>query len=470
MTPQLPPSRRAARPRYQPRPQGRRSESIPVFGQSTSLPVYVQRGQLAPIYARHAKAVGRPAPPALLRPSRRVPASRALRWALGTMTTLGVCAGLMVTGAPGYVTASQRIGQSTAPADTAAPYLAYDPGTTATAAPVAATQLPAQPGAASAPLESSAASGLAADGIPQTALAAYQNAAARELAVNPTCGLTWPLLAGIGRVESDHGRFAGAVLHTDGVSTPKIIGIPLDGDGNTLVLDTDQGRLDGDTVYDRAVGPMQFIPSTWAEYAVDANADGVADPFNIFDEAAAAAAYLCDAGKDLTNLAGQTRAIRTYNDNDDYIRLVLKLEGIYATGVPGLTVPVLADSSAAPSGHPDLPPANPGTPLSATSPLPPTTAATPAKPATSTPATGGSPGSGGSPSVSIPPAQPAPPAQPPSSPAAPAGSTPPSTPRPTSTPAPPSSSSNPPSAVPAPPPSPGTSTSTWSDPATPATP
>src|SRR5437764_60980 len=83
--------------------------------------------------------------------------------------------------------------------------------------------------------------------------------------------------------------FAGAVLHSDGLSTPRVIGIALNGNGTALIRDTDGGRLDGDTVYDRAVGPMQFIPSTWAGWSVDANGDGRADPFNIFDAAAAAA-------------------------------------------------------------------------------------------------------------------------------------------------------------------------------------
>jgi membrane-bound lytic murein transglycosylase B len=208
------------------------------------------------------------------------------------------------------------------------------------------------------------ASSLAADGIPATALLAYKSAAHRELAINPTCGLPWPLLAGIGRVESNHGRFAGAVLHTNGVSTPNVIGIPLDGTVSARITDTDDGRLDGDKVYDRAVGPMQFIPSTWAGYGVDANGDGTADPFNIFDAAAAAADYLCAAGGDLTTLAGQLRAVRAYNDSDDYIRLVLQLEVEYARGVPGLTVPILpSDPTLPPRERSTVPPVDPGPPL-----------------------------------------------------------------------------------------------------------
>ncbi|MDP9093578.1 MAG: lytic transglycosylase domain-containing protein, partial [Actinomycetota bacterium] len=185
------------------------------------------------------------------------------------------------------------------------------------------------------------ASALAADGIPTTALLAYQQAANEEQLVNPGCGLSWPLLAGIGRVESDHARFGGATLYTDGVSLPKIIGIALNGHGTALILDTDHGVLDGDTVYDHAVGPMQFIPSTWAQYGVDGNHDGTIDPFNIYDAALTAARYLCAAGGNLTTLAGQTTAVLTYNHSDAYVALVLSVEAVYAQGVPGLTVPVL---------------------------------------------------------------------------------------------------------------------------------
>ena len=204
--------------------------------------------------------------------------------------------------------------------------------------------------------------GLAADGIPSIALLAYEQAATREAALRPACGLTWPLLAAIGRVESNHGRFAGAVLHADGLSTPRIIGIALNGHGTALIRDTDHGRLDGDTVYDHAVGPMQFIPSTWARWGVDANHDGVKDPFNIFDATAAAADYLCAAGRNLTTAAGQEVAIRSYNDSDSYIATVMRLEAVYARDI-GITVPVLP--TAPTSGRvdrPPLPPVNPGPP------------------------------------------------------------------------------------------------------------
>src|SRR4051812_40010227 len=186
---------------------------------------------------------------------------------------------------------------------------------------------------ADAPPDAAPVSGLAASGIPSTALLAYKNAATREAGLTPACKISWPLLAGIGRVESNHGRFAGAVMHSDGVSTPRIIGIPLDGDGTALIRDTDGGRLDGDTIYDRAVGPMQFIPSTWASWGVDADHDGVRNPFDVFDAAAAAADYLCAAGRDLTTAHGQVQAILSYNYSYDYVSMVMGLEHLYASQV-----------------------------------------------------------------------------------------------------------------------------------------
>ena len=100
--------------------------------------------------------------------------------------------------------------------------------------------------------------------LPSAAMRAYKNAASNIDAADPGCHLGWTLLAGIGRVESDHGRFGGSVLGNDGVPRPAIVGVPLNGKGPVAAIhDTDGGSFDGDKVWDRAVGPMQFIPSTW---------------------------------------------------------------------------------------------------------------------------------------------------------------------------------------------------------------
>jgi membrane-bound lytic murein transglycosylase B len=212
-------------------------------------------------------------------------------------------------------------------------------------------------------------SGLAANGIPNVALNAYRVAAARMGHALPSCGIDWALLAGIGRVESDHGRFAGAVLHPDGVSTPRIIGIPLNGSGTALITDTDGGQLDGDTIFDRAVGPMQFIPSTWASFGTDATGDAIADPFNINDAALTSARYLCAAGGDLRGRAGQVAAVLAYNNSDEYLAQVLALAEAYRSGTPISAVlwgNTTGDLPPVYSGG-YLPPANPGAPTAVAS-------------------------------------------------------------------------------------------------------
>jgi transglycosylase-like protein with SLT domain len=157
--------------------------------------------------------------------------------------------------------------------------------------------------------------------IPVVALEAYGYA---ELVVRhnqPACNLSWTTLAGIGKIESDHGRAQGAKLGTDGKALPAIIGPPLDGQGGRKSIpDTDGGTLDTDRSWDRAVGPMQFLPSTWKQYAVDADNDGVTDINDIDDAALAAGDYLCAGGRDLATPQGWKAAIASYNAVDPYLQ------------------------------------------------------------------------------------------------------------------------------------------------------
>ena len=102
--------------------------------------------------------------------------------------------------------------------------------------------------------------------IPERALQAYATAASRMSLERPGCGIGWNTLAGIGFVESEHGAHGGSRIAGNGQASPPIIGIPLDGRSTDLIPDTDHGVLDSDPVWDRAVGPMQFIPSTWANW------------------------------------------------------------------------------------------------------------------------------------------------------------------------------------------------------------
>ncbi|MGI5190927.1 lytic murein transglycosylase [Promicromonospora sp. CA-289599] len=167
--------------------------------------------------------------------------------------------------------------------------------------------------------------------IPARALAAYAGAALRLARTQPECGIGWNTLAGIGMVESVHGTYLGARTDDDGTVRPAIIGIPLDGsEGVMAITDTDDGELDEDVEWDRAVGPMQFIPTTWADHAEDGNLDGEADPHQIDDAALTAAHYLCESGGDVTTDDGWTSALAAYNRSVSYANDVADLAGSYA--------------------------------------------------------------------------------------------------------------------------------------------
>jgi uncharacterized membrane protein YgcG len=173
---------------------------------------------------------------------------------------------------------------------------------------------------------------LAGDGIPSTALAAYQRAETLLGQADPACHLPWTLVAAIGRVESNHGRYGGSSLDNDGVATPSIIGVALTGRDTAKVNDTDGGALDGDALYDHAIGPMQFIPGTWDAVAVDADGDSHKNPQDIDDAATAAGIYLCSGVGDLGTVDGARAAVMRYNRSANYADLVLAIAQQYATG------------------------------------------------------------------------------------------------------------------------------------------
>jgi len=167
--------------------------------------------------------------------------------------------------------------------------------------------------------------------VPARALRAYGAADLAMRAAAPRCRVSWATLAGIGRVESDHGRYGGAMLGADGRPSRPIVGVPLDGSGGVASIgDTDGGRLDGDAGVDRAVGPMQFIPSTWARWGSDGDGDGGADPQDIDDAALAAARYLCADGRDVGTPHGWWAAVLSYNNSVDYGQRVFGVADAYA--------------------------------------------------------------------------------------------------------------------------------------------
>lgn len=156
--------------------------------------------------------------------------------------------------------------------------------------------------------------------LPASMFAAYRRAETRLAHSAPGCRLRWQLLAAIGQVES--GQAGGGRVDAEGTTLTPIRGPRLDGVGFALIRDSDGGAYDGDTVYDRAVGPMQFIPSTWAVWGVDGNGDGRADPHNVFDAALAAGRYLCAGGRDLSVPGDLDAAILGYNHSRAYLRTV----------------------------------------------------------------------------------------------------------------------------------------------------
>lgn len=172
--------------------------------------------------------------------------------------------------------------------------------------------------------------------IPARALQAYGNAQNIVAHEQPSCRLSWTTLAGLAHIESNHGRFGGRTLQPNGRSSSPIIGIPLDGGPAVQAIrDTDGGVLDGDTVWDRAVGPFQFIPGTWARWKADGNGDRIADPQNIDDAAVAAGRYLCAGGRNLADGAGWWSAILSYNNSNTYVQDVFNGADSYARAALG---------------------------------------------------------------------------------------------------------------------------------------
>lgn len=212
--------------------------------------------------------------------------------------------------------------------------------------------------------------------------AAYDRAAR---SVPARCHLPTTLLAAIGQVES--GSLAGRSLDARHVVVPPVLGPVLSGGGVAAIRDTDGGRWDGNPIWDRAVGPMQFIPGTWRIWGSDGNADGVADPQNVEDAAYSAARYLCAGGRDLSQPSDLRAAILSYNHSSTYLATVLALMRTIGPG----SMPVLPSVPAAdlPSGASAVPaaPAPSTTPPTTTD----TTTDTTTSPSTTTPGTSPAP-------------------------------------------------------------------------------
>ncbi|MFE3994617.1 lytic transglycosylase domain-containing protein [Streptomyces goshikiensis] len=223
-------------------------------------------------------------------------------------------------------------------------------------------------------------SGEGAQGIPATVLAAYRRAEQVVGRTDPGCGLRWQLLAAIGKVESGQAR--GGQVDAAGTTLRPILGPVLDGNGFANIRDTDRGAYDGDPVYDRAVGPMQFIPSTWAAWGQDADGDGRRDPNNVHDAALAAGRYLCAGSRDLRVGADLDRAVLSYNQSGEYLRTVRSWFTYYLKGA--YEVPNTPGTATPPPGQPSPKPTPSPTPTPTPTPTP-STKPTPSPTPTPTP-------------------------------------------------------------------------------------
>ncbi|MBF4160288.1 lytic murein transglycosylase [Nocardioides sp. CBS4Y-1] len=166
-------------------------------------------------------------------------------------------------------------------------------------------------------------------GIPKPALRAYADA---QLGETDGCDIGWTTLAGIGWVESQHGTIGGRRLRADGTSSRPVIGPALDGSGDfAAIRSTAQSTAwHGDPTWEHAVGPMQFLRSSFDPWATDGDGDGTADPLDLDDAAATAASYLCASGADLDTGAGWSGAVLSYNRSGEYVDLVRRTADTYA--------------------------------------------------------------------------------------------------------------------------------------------
>ncbi|WP_326590098.1 lytic transglycosylase domain-containing protein [Streptomyces brevispora] len=249
----------------------------------------------------------------------------------GTAAAVAAMAALTASQAPGLV-AQQETREQHQETDEVTWSQAPNDDSYHTELPPLKSPEPPKPGVKQSPV---VAASWAEAGIPATVLAAYRKAEGALGRSDPGCGLPWQLLAAIGKVESGHA--AGGRVDAHGTTLSPILGPVLNGAGFANIPDTDGGAYDGDKTFDRAVGPMQFIPSTWAHWGRDGNGDGRSDPSNVYDAALAAGAYLCAGPRDLRVRADLDRAILSYNHSDTYLRTVLSWLEFYRKGTHPVT-------------------------------------------------------------------------------------------------------------------------------------
>ena len=188
---------------------------------------------------------------------------------------------------------------------------------------------------------------IAISGIPTRALAAYQHAAA-----SAGCpGLRWEVLAGVGWEESRHGHGGTLIDATSGEVKPWMFGPVLDGRAGTRAIP--MGHWAGwwglEGAWQRAVGPMQFLPTTFTAWAVDGDDDTSANPHDLDDAVATAAHYLCGASGRIDD---ERSALLRYNASTSYVANVLAYaDSLASTTAGAITCPVAGSTSFTDTWH-----------------------------------------------------------------------------------------------------------------------
>lgn len=163
-------------------------------------------------------------------------------------------------------------------------------------------------------------SAVAQSEIPADLLPVYMAAAS-------TCrGLPWQVLAAVGWVESRHA--GGRADPITGEVAPPILGPALDGSPGFRAI-RDASLPDG---WARALGPMQFLSTTWERWATlapDRPPGASPDVHNAWDAVYSAARYLCGGRDQLDDVKA---ALRRYNNSDAYVKEVMTKAGTYGLG------------------------------------------------------------------------------------------------------------------------------------------
>ncbi len=143
------------------------------------------------------------------------------------------------------------------------------------------------------------------------ALSAYRKTERTMAATAPGCGLSWNLLAGIGRLESSPTKGNPAAMRSVSV---------------------------------KGKGPKTLPSTTWSRFASDGDGDGKSDPHNLFDATLATARHLCSSGLNFHNHAQLLTALLRYNNSLSFAENVLGWAAAYATGSVPINLPPIHGS------------------------------------------------------------------------------------------------------------------------------